>query len=131
VIDRIDIAIEVSGVEHALLSENAPEGAGSYQVRKQVIAARKKQEERFSKSKLNIKTNADIPAKHISKIIPLDEKTKNLLNTQAKKLDLSARSYHRVMKLARTIADLAEREKVIEDDVLEALQYRPKQLLGI
>jgi len=131
VIDRIDIAIEVSGVEHSRLSENAPEGARSRDVRGQVIAARKKQEARFEKAKLKIKTNADIPAKHISKIIPLDEKTKGLLNTQAKKLDLSARSYHRVMKLARTIADLANRERVMEDDVLEALQYRPKQLLGI
>ena len=64
--------------------------------------------------------------KEIEKIIVLPKDLQNLLNDGAKKLDLSARSYHRVMKLARTIADLEGKENIEAPHLLEALQYRPQ-----
>lgn len=131
IIDRIDLAIEVSGVAHEKLADGKREGKESCEVRARVALARARQEKRFSEARVKGRTNADISAKHIAKLAALDEKTRGILNIHARKLDLSARSYHRTIKLARTIADLAEREHIVTDDILEALQYRPKQVLGL
>ena len=62
----------------------------------------------------------------IKKLIPLSENIKNILNQAAIRLDLSGRAYHKVIKIARTIADLAGEDKIAEPHILEALQYRPK-----
>ncbi|MSU55697.1 MAG: hypothetical protein EXS51_00070 [Candidatus Taylorbacteria bacterium] len=59
---------------------------------------------------------------------PLSDEVKAALNLSAKKLDLSARSYHRLIKLARTVADLEGHDEITTGDLMEALQYRPKQL---
>ena len=66
-------------------------------------------------------------AKDINKIADLQNDAKEILNTSAKKLDLSARAYHRVIKLARTIADLDDSKSIKSPHILEALQYRPKR----
>jgi magnesium chelatase family protein len=131
VMDRIDLNIEVSGVAHERLGEGRREGATSAEVRARVLAARTRAEKRLMAAKISARANADIPGKHLPTLAALDAKTQGTLNTLARKHDLSARSYTRVWKLARTIADLASREKIVEDDILEALQYRPKQLLGL
>lgn len=64
----------------------------------------------------------------LSKMINLKKEVKDILNTSAEKLDLSARAYHRIIKLARTIADLACSDEVETNHLLEALQYRPKKI---
>ena len=88
----------------------------------------------FSKS--TVPLNAEIvykkltqnkKVKNINEVIPLGPEIKQVLDASAKAFDLSARSYHKTIKLARTIADLEERENVERDDILEALQYRPKR----
>ena len=65
-------------------------------------------------------------AKDISKYISLEKDVENILNQAASKLNLSARAYHRVLKLARTIADLDDSEKIDSKHILEAIQYRPR-----
>ena len=66
-------------------------------------------------------------AKDVIELIDLDQAVKDEFNKSAKKLDLSARSYHRILKLARTIADLEKSDTIKRDHIFEALQYRPKQ----
>ena len=80
--------------------------------------------------KLPFKTNSEIGPRDIAHGIPLSEKVKAALNFSAKKHDLSARVYHRLIKLARTVADLEGHDEVSVDDLMEALTYRPKQLQG-
>jgi magnesium chelatase family protein len=84
------------------------------------------QAKRFRGATRNISTNSEMNTKELALFAPLAEETKKILNQSAEKLQLSARAYHRVIKLARTIADLANRESVESSDILEALQYRPR-----
>jgi len=127
IVDRIDMWVEVSQINYDKLTEKESVKKESEEVRKRVSKARKIQKDRFTNSKRKISTNSEMEAKDISKLIDLDQKTKDILNTSAKKLDLSARAYHRVIKLARTIADLEGSEKIKQEHILEALQYRPKR----
>jgi len=125
IIDRIDLWLEVGPVEHVKLSSDI-EGESSTAVRQRVIETRKIQLERFCQAKLNLTTNSEMSAKHLKRFAPLTDKCTRLLNESAKRLDLSARAYHRVIKLARTIADLEGGADIAEPHLLEALQYRPK-----
>lgn len=131
IIDRIDLWTEVSIVEHEKLAEKNTGEEGSEVIRARVAAAQERAQKRFEQLKLPFKTNSEVDARHIATAIPLDEKVKHSLNVAAKKHDLSARSYHRLIKLARTVADLEKHEEVTENDLMEALQYRPKDLHGI
>ncbi len=128
IIDRIDMWVEVSEIDYDKLSRttHAPETPN---IRKRVHAAREKQQRRFAHL-ADARTNSDMNAKDIEALIPLSSAIKEILNTSAKKLGLSARAYHRVIKLARTIADLEESEEVLVPHVLEALQYRPKRIIA-
>ena len=83
------------------------------------------QKERFGESN-KCNTNSEMGVKDLEKFAPLTDSCRKLLNDSAKRLDLSARAYHRVIKLARTIADLAESKQIGETHLLEALQYRPR-----
>ena len=127
IIDRIDIWIEVSIIDHQKLSSNEKEKDNTDTLKQRVLDARSIQKERFMKNALHYSTNSEMTAKDMHKLIPLDEKTKKIMNDSAVALDLSARSYHRVLKLARTIADLEQKENVGSAHILEALQYRPKK----
>jgi len=71
--------------------------------------------------------NSEMQAKDIDKIAGLEDDAKEVLNASAKKLDLSARAYHRIIKLGRTIADLAGSNNIKKEHILEAIQYRPKR----
>ena len=123
-LDRIDLCIEVPRVKiEKLSSEKVAEA--SKEVRKRVILAKDHQRKRFAGTK--IKANAEMKANDIKKYCQIDEQTKKLLNLAVERLGLSARAYHRILRLARTIADLSESRHITAEHVAEALQYRPKE----
>lgn len=131
IIDRIDMWISVPRIEHEKLSRSARDDDGvdrreSERARARIEKARELQARRFRNEK---QLNAHVGVKEINSHIPLNDSVKELLVQSAKKLDLSARSYHRVIKLSRTIADLDSSEAIKEIHLLEALQYRPKQFV--
>ncbi len=126
IMDRIDLWVQVASVDYTKLGNNVPEGEDTKTIRTRVEKARKKQQIRFSSSKRILKNNSDMNVKDLGLYVAISEETKNILNESAKKLGLSARAYHRIIKLARTIADLADSEQVETVHILEALQYRPK-----
>ncbi len=126
IIDRIDMNIEIGEVEHKTLSSKE-KSESSKIVREKVSRTREKQLARFKKLSLPYKLNKEIKAKHIFEASLITESAKNLLNDIALKLSISPRSYHRIIRLARTIADLEEKENVENSHILEAIQYRQKK----
>jgi magnesium chelatase family protein len=127
IIDRIDLWTEVGSVNFNQLSaERTGKEEGTKELKVKVLAVRKIQEERFKKTP-RIRLNSDMNSKDLNVYAPLDAKTRSLLNASAERLDISARAYHRIIKIARTIADLAQKEKIQAEHILEALQYRPKK----
>jgi magnesium chelatase family protein len=129
-LDRIDIHIEVPNVAYEKLSGDRL-GESSASIRQRVQAAREKQSERFSKNgSLDIICNADMRVGEIRKYCKLPEDGQSLMRAAMSQLNLSARAYHRILKLARTIADLAGSDKIQSVHLAEALQYRPKLMLG-
>lgn len=128
IIDRIDMWLEVSKVDHQKLSDNKSDGDTTKEIKKRVITAREIQKKRFADSRRGIKTNSEMNTRDLSKMINLKKEVKDILNTSAEKLDLSARAYHRIIKLSRTVADLAGAGEIEVNHILEALQYRPKKI---
>ncbi len=127
IIDRIDMWVEVSQINYEKLAEKDSGKKETAEIKKRVISAREIQKKRFAEAGRKIKTNSEMEAKDINKISGLEDSAKEILNTSAKKLDLSARAYHRIIKLGRTIADLEGNETINSSHILEALQYRPKR----
>lgn len=129
IMDRIDLWIPVGRIEHSKLSEKKKQGKASAEtkkVRAAVASARQIQRARFEKMKRPIRTNSEMNMRDLGKLVPLTPDVVRLLNEASGKLGLSPRSYHRVIKLARTIADLEKSKAVKAEHVLEALQYRPR-----
>lgn len=124
-LDRIDIHIEVARVDYDKLL-NSERGESSTDVRQRVNAARGRQTERFQEHP-TIFANGDMSAGEVQQLCILTEDARQLLDLSVRKMHLSARSYHRVLKLSRTIADLDESEQIEVPHVAEALQYRPKE----
>jgi len=120
-LDRIDIHIEVPRVPYRELRDRR-EGEGSQRMRQQVTAARERQRRRFARSK--IKSNARMTNRQINRHCQLDADCKTLLEQAMAQHAFSARSYTRILKVARTIADLAGEERVRLEHVSEAIQYR-------
>jgi len=124
--DRIDIFLPVAEIDYKKLSDKVPEGTDtSKNIRDRVLKAREIQEKRFEGKRIN--TNSEMSAKDLEKFAPLGEKEKNLLNSAATRMSLSPRAYHRIIKLARTIADLAGSENIQDKHLAEALGYREKK----
>jgi len=127
-LDRIDLTIDVQPVDIGDLQKKSdPNAERSADIRARVIAARERQHARFTG--LSIRTNKEMSVRDLEKLCPLDSASAALLRQAATKLGFSARSYHRIIKVARTIADLADAEKIGLTHVAEALQYR--QAIGV
>ena len=121
-LDRIDIHIEVTPVPFEKLSEDR-KGESSVDIRKRVTAARELQTLRFKELE-NVHYNAQMNTKQIREYCKLDDKSKSLLKNAMERLNLSARAYDRILKVARTIADLANEKDLNGNHISEAIQYR-------
>ena len=126
-LDRIDIHIEVPRVDYEKLSGNKL-GETSEAIRQRVQAARNIQSKRFSNS--DIICNSDMRVGEIRQYCNLQAEGQSLMRAAMSQMNLSARAYHRILKLARTIADLANSEEIQSPHLAEALQYRPKLMLS-
>jgi magnesium chelatase family protein len=120
-LDRIDIQIEVPGLRYQELAAKDA-GESSATIRARVNRARTVQLKRFEKSKLH--ANAQMGAKEIKRYCAVETDAERLLETAINKLGLSARAYSRVLKVGRTIADLAGAENIEASHIAEAIQYR-------
>ncbi|MFI3242232.1 MAG: YifB family Mg chelatase-like AAA ATPase [Alphaproteobacteria bacterium] len=125
-LDRIDIHIDVMAVKPTELA-NIKRGEGSKEILNRVIKAREFQAQRYAESGLNISVNAQLKGKDLERFCVLDNDAKALLLSAAERMDLSARAYHRVLRLARTIADLQFRENILKIDIAQALSYRKQR----
>ena len=122
-LDRIDMCIEVGRIEYDKLSEDS-EGESSAEVQSRVQKARDFQTQRFSGT--NLKTNSEMTIKEIREFCKLEKTEQDFMKAVVIKMYLSARSYHRILKLARTIADLGGAKNIEVKHLSEAVQYRPK-----
>lgn len=129
-LDRIDLHVEVPAVKFREMTGDKT-GETSAQIRARVIAARQRQQQRFA-AKPRITCNARMATREIKEFCGLDETTKELLQNAMAEYNLSARAYDRILKVSRTIADLASSENVLSDHVSEAIQLRSldRQLWG-
>jgi len=121
-LDRIDLHVEVTPVSFSELSSKE-KGESSKHIREKVILSREIQEKRFSASDKTY-SNSHMNSKHIQKFCILDSESSDMLKTAMEKLDLSARAYDRILKVSRTIADLAASENIQSQHIAEAIQYR-------
>jgi magnesium chelatase family protein len=120
-LDRIDIHVEVPAVAYNdLMQESYAEP--SRDIRQRVAAARGIQSRRFGRSK--IYCNAQMNSRHIKTHCKIDEASRGLLESAIDKLGLSARAFNRILKIARTIADLEGQRAIQVDHISEAIQYR-------
>jgi len=120
-LDRMDLHIEVPKVKFEQLTERSP-GESSSAIRNRVTEAREIQRKRFKNEAIAL--NSQMQPLHVKKYCYLDEDSEMLLKTAFNKLDMSARAYDRILKVARTIADLDKSEKIKTQHLAEALQYR-------
>ena len=137
-LDRIDIHIEVPRVDYEKLSGNKL-GESSETIRKRVQTARDIQHNRFTNpstssgqrpQSTDVLCNADMRIGEVRQFCQLQPEGQSLMRSAMSQLNLSARAYHRILKLSRTIADLAGSEEIQSTHLAEALQYRPKIMMG-
>ncbi|MFN8424798.1 MAG: hypothetical protein U0X87_00865 [Anaerolineales bacterium] len=102
----------------------------SASIRQRVQAARNIQQQRFADSQSDIICNADMRVGEIRQFCQLQDEGQSLMRAAMSQMNLSARAYHRILKLSRTIADLAGSEEIQSPHLAEALQYRPKLIMG-
>ena len=126
--DRIDIWITVPEIPPEALSRKAKRASGeTLAAQKRIAAARNVQTARYNQMP-QLSTNSDMRAKDVEPLSGLTDSAENVLIDAAKRLKLSPRGYHRTIKLARTIADLVGDESILPPHMLEALQYRAREL---
>ena len=122
ILDRIDLWIEVPHVPYETLTALPSKTDETSPAREQILSAREVQAKRLTHATTS--TNSGMSARDIEETISLTDEVKDLLKTSSEKLNLSPRSYHRLVKVARTIADLDKKKDIGTAHVLEALQYR-------
>jgi len=127
ILDRIDLWIEVPRIEHKTLSDKDYRGESGEDIRARVISARQVQKERFNRAGVSSRTNASLNVKELVRSVDLESEAREILDDSAQKLTLSPRVYHKIIKVAQTIADLEKSEQVLANHILEAIQYRPKK----
>lgn len=128
ILDRIDLVLEVPRIPFDTLTATGETEEPSEKIRHRVIAAREKQRERFhAQSQKQILSNSEMDARALAKFVPLTSQLKSLLRQAADAFALSPRAIHRVIKVARTIADLEESAEVKDNHLTEAIQYRQKE----
>ena len=125
ILDRIDICVEAQPVEFVDIAGRSA-GESSAQIRERVILARLRQEERFAGTGLRF--NADMRAADVEHFCRLNEKEKRFMEQMFAAMKLSARGYHRILKVARTIADLEGSAEIGEDHLAEAICYRQMEV---
>jgi magnesium chelatase family protein len=120
-LDRIDLHIEAPALSIAELRSSSA-GESSAAIRARVETARQRQRQRFRDGRIT--SNARLPTSQLKKFCALDSQLGDLLQQAMEQLSLSARAYDRILKVARTIADLAGAERIESPHLLEAIQYR-------
>ncbi len=120
-LDRIDLHIEVPRIPYEKMLENATRESSEI-IKARVELARKIQYERFGSAK----TNSEMSSREVKEFCALDDESQQLMKQAVAKYNLSGRSIHRILKVSRTIADLAEAPSILSTHLAEALQYRPK-----
>jgi len=120
-LDRIDLHLEVPAVPYRDLA-GISEGAGSAEILKRVMAARRIQKERLSRTKIFI--NARMTSRHIKQFCAVDSESSALMERAMERFGLSARAHARILKIARTIADLEASPEIRPPHLAEAIQYR-------
>jgi len=123
-LDRIDIHVEVTPVSFAKLTDDNAQTERSEKIRERVIAARLIQAERYKDDEDVIYCNAQMTSQHLRKYCEINIAGKNLLNKAMERLNLSARAYDRILKVARTIADLGGSTDIRIDHLAEAIHFR-------
>ena len=121
-LDRIDLQVDVPRLTAEELLNAKPAVESSSDIRKRVINARKIQSERYKND--GILTNSELTSKLIKKYCQIDDASTELLKIASVKYQLSGRRYDRILKLARTIADLESSEVITQNHIMQALQYR-------
>jgi magnesium chelatase family protein len=122
-LDRIDLHVEVTPVSYEELSSYQPSKRDSKSIAETVVQARKIQKERFEKYK-GIHCNAQMPSRLVREVCPLNQPCTTLLKKAMKVQKLSARAYDRILKVARTSADLDGSKEIKIEHLAEAIQYR-------
>lgn len=128
-LDRIDIHCEVNPVSFDKMTSTG-DNESSETVRERVIKAREIQQKRFEELEADIHSNAMMPPQMVKKVCKLDAASKTLLKAAMDKLGLSSRAYDRILKVSRTIADLAASEEIKMEHIAEAIQYRSLDRAG-
>lgn len=126
IIDRMDLWINVNKVDYEKLSSNKSVSENSEIILNRVKMARNIQSKRFAKFAINKNYNSEMDVEDIERCIVIDDEAKDTLRKSAEQLGLSGRAFHRIIKVAQTIADLAQKETIQNEHILEAIQYRQK-----